>query len=417
MSCRCVVPIEPCGHVHLDPVGGIAGDMFVAALLDARPDLEPALHRALAGSGLPEGCTVGTTSDRRGGVSGRRFEVRAPGAPPSGDLATVLARLERADLEPAIARRAASIYRRLGEAEAAVHGVPVEHVHFHELADWDSYADIVAAAFLIEALGAATWSTGPLPLGSGTVATAHGILPVPAPATVRLLAGLPVLDDGLPGERVTPTGAAILAELAPAPRAPERPVRLLATGHGLGARELAGKPNLLRVLLFGGPIEEVDTAGGERVESIAVLRFEIDDQSAEELAQGLDRLRARPDVLDVCQWPVVGKRGRLATAVQLLCPRPAAEAVARACLVETATSGVRITATERRILAREIVSVSSPAGPIRVKRVRRPDGSASAKAELVDLVAAAPSLPERERLRREVERMALEADRPVEAER
>jgi uncharacterized protein (TIGR00299 family) protein len=380
--------------------------MFVAALCAARPDLEPALQEALAGAGLPEGVRARLVPDRRGGLAGTRFlvEIGRP-APASGELRAILARLEAAALAAPVRRRAAALYRRLGEAEAAVHGVPLERVHFHEIADWDTWADIVAAAALIEALGEFRWSCAPLPLGSGLVATAHGLLPVPAPATLRLLGDLPVHDDGLPGERVTPTGAAILAELAPAARLPDRPLRLLAAGHGLGARELPGRPNLLRALVLAEAAPEC--AGDER---IAVLRFEIDDQPAEDLALGLERLRARADVLDLCQWAVVGKRGRLASAVQVLCPAAAADAVAEACLAETATLGVRIALARRRRLARESLAVEAEGLAVRVKRARRPDGAPTAKAELADLAASGLDLAGRSRLRRRAEERALEED-------
>ncbi|MCX7631649.1 MAG: LarC family nickel insertion protein, partial [Geminicoccaceae bacterium] len=261
------------------------------------------------------------------------FAVAVEEAPPSGTLPAILERIERTALDVPVKRRARSIYRRLGAAEAEAHGIALERVHFHELADWDSYADILAAACAIEALGCASWSVGPLPLGSGSVATAHGALPVPAPATVRLLEGFEVYDDGLPGERITPTGAAILAELAPASRPPGTALRLLATGHGLGSRELPGKPNLLRALLMSAPGASGEHAATQ--DRVAVLRFEVDDQPAEDLALGLARLRERDGVLDVCQWPVLGKAGRLASAVQVLCEPEAAEAVAAACLVET----------------------------------------------------------------------------------
>ncbi len=399
------MPPEAPVHLHLDPLGGVAGDMLVAALVHGRPELEVAVLGQLRRSGLPDRCRIGFRADRRGGIFGLRFSVEVEDAPASGTLREILERIAGSAMDEAVKRRASAIYRRLGEAEAAVHGVPPESVHFHEIADWDSYADIVAAAGAIEALGTATWSVGPLPLGSGTVRTRHGELPVPAPATARLLRGFAVRDDGLPGERVTPTGAAILAELAPAPRPPSRPLRLLAAGHGLGTRDLPGKPNLLRVLVMAaGEAAEAERETGERV---AVLRFEVDDQTAEDLALGLARLRSLNGVLDVCQWPVVGKAGRLASAVQVLCAPGASEAVAEACLAETTTLGVRIETVERRVLARETVVIEAKGRTVRVKRARRPDGSRTAKAELADVGAAGGDAAARARLRREAEATAL----------
>lgn len=399
------MPPEGPAHLHLDPVGGVAGDMFAAALVHGRPELEPAVLGQLRRSGLPDRHRIGFRGDRRGGIFGLRFSVEVENPPASGTLREMLERIAGSAMDEAVKRRASAIYRRLGEAEAAVHGVPPETVHFHEIADWDSYADIVAAASAIEALGPVTWSVGPLPLGSGTVRTQHGELPVPAPATARLLRGFPVQDDGLPGERVTPTGAAILAELAPATRPPSRPLRILAAGHGLGARDLPGKPNLLRVLVMAAvEATETERGAGERV---AVLRFEVDDQTAEDLALGLARLRGLRGVLDVCQWPVVGKAGRLAAAVQVLCDPATSEAVAEACLAETTTLGVRIETVERRVLPRETVVVEAEGRTVRVKRAQRPDGSRTAKAELADVGAAGGDAAARARLRHKAEAGAL----------
>ncbi len=379
--------------------------MFVAALVHGWPELEIAVLGQLRRSGLPERHRIELRGDRRGGIFGLRFVLVVEKATASGTLREILERIAGSAMDEAVKRRASAIYRRLGEAEAAVHGVPPETVHFHEIADWDSYADIVAAASAIEALGRVTWSVGPLPLGSGTVRTLHGELPVPAPATARLLRGFPVRDDGLPGERVTPTGAAILAELAPATRPPSRPLRLLAAGHGLGARELPGKPNVLRMLVMG----EVETAEGDRNagERVAVLRFEVDDQTAEDLALGLARVRSLRGVLDVCQWSVVGKAGRLAAAVQILCDPATSEAVAEACLTETTTLGVRIETVERRVLPRETVVIEAEGRTVRVKRAQRPDGTRTAKAELADVGAAGSDAAARGRLRREAEARAL----------
>ncbi len=318
------MPTDGIAHVHLDPVGGIAGDMFTAALCHARPDLEPGLVAALRGVGLPDDARVGLADDRRGGIAGRRFSVEVEqDGPHSGTFAAIRDRLRASALDVAVRERAIAILTVLAEAEGRIHGVPVDAVHFHELADWDSVADMAAAAWLIEALGRPSWSVASLPLGGGRVRTAHGSLPVPAPATALLLEGLPVHDDGIGGERVTPTGAAILRHLAPRPLVPGRSLRLVATGHGLGRREIQGLPNMLRALLLAEGDAEAVAA-----ERIGVIRFEVDDQTAEDLALGLDRVRALAEVLDVCQWPAIGKRGRLGTAVQVLCRPDALERTA-----------------------------------------------------------------------------------------
>ena len=378
------------GWVHLDPLGGIAGDMFAAALLDAQPALTGELTETIAAAGLPPGVRIARTACREQALTGSRLTVAVPAdAPPSGAFAAIAARLGEAALAPRVKARALDIYRRLAEAEAQVHGVALTEVRLHELADWDSYADIVAAAWLIERLAPAGWSCGALPLGGGRVATAHGTLPVPAPATVLLLRGFELLDDGVEGERVTPTGAAILAHLAPVRRC--RAGRLGAVGNGFGTRRLAGMPNILRALLL---MEAEDAAA----EQVGVLRFEVDDQSPEDLAIGLDRIRALDGVRDVCQWPVLGKKGRLAAAVQVLCEPALIERAARACLAETATIGLRLRVEERRVLARDELTRDGLA----VKRVRRPDGVATTKLAS-DTLATAGTYAARARLRRRVE--------------
>jgi uncharacterized protein (TIGR00299 family) protein len=384
------MPPEPIANIHLDPLGGIAGDMLVACLLDAFPELERPLLAALRAAGLHEGVTFRRVPHRDHGLAGSRLVVDVPQtAAPSGRHGEIARRIAAADLPEGARARALAIYRLLAEAEARVHGVPVEAVHFHELADWDSFGDIVAAAWLIDRLAAESWSCGPLPLGGGRVRGAHGVLPVPAPATALLLEGLSVFDDGIGGERVTPTGAAILRHLQPAAQAGDG--RIARAGMGFGTRLLDGIPNLLRALVIG-------PADGAETERIGVLRFEIDDQTPEDLAIALDRLRALSKVRDVCQWPAIGKKGRLLMAVQVLCAPEAVQEVAAACLAETATIGLRWRLEQREVLPRE----AGEAAKVRVKRVRRPDGHVSVKAEAGD-IAETGGYAERAARRREAE--------------
>ena len=230
---------------------------------------------------------------------------------PHRRFADIRAWIEGSRLDRPVAERAAAIFTLLAEAEAEVHGIAAADVTFHEVGAWDSIADVVCAAWLIDSLKPVSWSSAPLPLGGGRVATAHGVLPVPAPATALLLAGTPVHHDGVGGERVTPTGAAILRYLGPAFDAAGLAGRISRTGHGFGARRLDGMSNVLRALVL-------DTAGGGagrghpwEEETVGVCAFEVDDQTAEDLAVGLERLRAGDGVLDVVQTPVFGKKGRI----------------------------------------------------------------------------------------------------------
>jgi len=397
-------------HLHLDPVGGVAGDMFIAAVLDAFPDLGAGLDTVLCKVGLAPGARGALIAHNDGILSGRRFELNLPAevVPPGSvrllhdhvGLAAIRGAISAMELEAAVAARAVAMFEILAQAEAQVHGVGVDEVEFHEVGALDSIADIVGAAWIIEALGPASWSVGALPLGSGRVHTAHGALPVPAPAVVRLLTGYAFFDDGLAGERVTPTGAAILRHLQCTSSLGMRPGRLSASGMGFGTRRLHGVANVLRVLAF----DMTQTQGAEEV---ALLTFEVDDQTPEDLALGLERLRACDGVLDVVQSPVFGKKGRMAAQVQVLAQPQRREAIVAACFAETATLGVRHQLLARSVLARRETTIAGTDGPaVRVKLARRPDGALSAKAESDD-VRSGGERSGRERLRRASEAAAL----------
>ena len=397
-------------HLHLDPVGGIAGDMFIAALLDAYPELSAGMHGALGKVGLPPGARCALLSHHDGVLSGRRFELSLPAGSATPDdghhhlshvgLAAIRSAIAAMGLDAAVAARAGDIFEILAVAEAEVHGASVDEIEFHEVGALDSIADIVGAACLIEALGPATWSVGALPLGSGRVQTAHGALPLPAPAVVKLLTGFAFFDDGLPGERVTPTGAAILRHLHCASGIGPRLGRLTASGLGFGSRKLPGLANVLRVLAF-------DMADAPATDQVALLAFEVDDQTAEDLALGLERLRACNGVLDVVQSPVFGKKGRMAAQVQVLAQPQQLAAIVAACFAETTTLGVRHQLLARSVLARHETTIAGADGRgVRVKLARRPDGAVSAKAECED-VRSGGERNGREVLRRGSEAAAL----------
>ena len=229
---------------------------------------------------------------------------------------------------------------------------------------------------------------------------AHGLLPVPAPAVVHLLQGLATHDDGIAGERVTPTGAAILAHLAPAQAPAGEPETLVGVGTGFGSRTLPGLSNVLRVLAFA-PV-----APAALQEAVAMLRFEIDDQTPEDLALALDRLRAQPGILDIVQWPVYGKKGRMLAAVQVLAEPDSRDAALDAVFEETTTLGVRWSHVSRSALVRDTAHHGDGLGTVRVKRARRPDGAVTAKAELADLAESAGHAVREER-RRKAESAAL----------
>jgi uncharacterized protein (DUF111 family) len=270
---------------------------------------------------------------------------------------------------------------------------------------------VVGSAWLLEALAPASVSCAPLPVGSGRIATAHGSLPVPAPAAALLLEGLPMIDDGVPGERVTPTGAAILCHLRAGTGLPGGPWRIAGTGIGFGTQRLRGLSNVLRVLAW-----EPAAAVGRADDRVAVLAFEIDDQSPEELALGIDALRATEGVLDVVQLPAFGKKNRFATQVQILARPERLDAVIDRCFGETTTIGLRWRLEARAVLARETVSIATPeGGALNVKLVTRPGGERTAKAEIEVLRQGVDGHATRAGRRRDAEADALRGgqhDRP-----
>jgi len=388
-------------HYHLEPVGGIAGDMFAAAMLDRHRDWQGALAAAIADSALAEGLAVRAATYTDGLLTGHRFLVTEPATEAHGDTrahrqwSEIRELLLRSRLAPPVLRRAIAIFELLARAEAEVHGTPADAVAFHEVGAWDSIADIVAAAWLIERSGATGWSCSSIPLGRGRIEGAHGQLPVPAPATAALLRGFPVFDDGLDGERVTPTGAAILRHLAPDFGPQRAPRVLVGQGYGFGTKRFPGLSNVLRISVFD------DSPRGAGAAPIGVCEFEVDDQTPEDLAVAIDRLRELPGVLDVVQATVLGKKGRVTAQLRVLARLPQIDAVIDRCLIETTTLGVRWFQVNRRTLAREVSEHSVSGAAVRVKRARRPDATITRKAEMDDLAGASGGHVGRERLRHE----------------
>ncbi|HWC24165.1 MAG TPA: LarC family nickel insertion protein [Flexivirga sp.] len=389
-------------HVHLDAVGGMAGDMFAAAMLDAWPEFAPRVQTNVRLAALLPGVSVTTPEHTDGVLTGHRFVVERTAQDAAATdhqhthWAGLRAHLQAGELPEPVLAITLGIFTELARAEAAVHGTTVDDVAFHEVGHWDSIADIVAAATMIDALGADSWSVGPVPLGSGWVETAHGRLPVPTPATTLLLQGFSVYDDGRPGERVTPTGAAMLRFLSPSTSIGGSARALDRTGVGFGARTLRGMSNVVRAISF----LDAGTAAPPLRDAVGVLRFEIDDQTGEDLAIALDQLRATDGVLDVTQTPALGKKGRMVSAIQVLTRPDALDAVSAGCLQQTTTLGVRRSVEDRVVLERRSVVTDSG---IRVKVVRRPDGRSTAKAEADDVAACRDGHRARADIRRTAE--------------
>jgi uncharacterized protein (DUF111 family) len=408
--------------VHLDVVGGIAGDMLIAAMLDALPNMQAkVLGDAIAA--LPPG--VGSPSlieATSGGLRALRFGLAGRGeihpdrgaghsqhdhgdhdhheemsgaqsdhGGSAGSFPEMVARIRSVPLSPGAAGHAVAILSILAEAEASIHRIPIDAVQFHEIADWDSLVDVVAAGSIAAALGSACWTVSALPRGGGLTQTRHGLLPVPAPATASILTGFHWLDDGVSGERVTPTGAAILKHLVGQPRQVYAPGRLQAVGTGAGTRSLPGMANVLRALVFA----EIDPAAQSRV---AVISFEIDDMTGEEIAVAADRLRRVAGVLDLSIGHRRGKKGRSMDAFRLLVRPEAASMAIDRCFSETSTIGLRIREESRVTLSRRNSMTELDGRPVSVKATQRPDGEMTAKAESDDLIG--DSLEARRRMKR-----------------
>jgi hypothetical protein len=394
-------------HIQLDTLGGIAGDMFIAAVLDACPELTADTLAAIDATGIPSSWKISLAEHHDHTLCGKRLAVSVPGDAGHGahePYREIVRRLNDAPLAPRVREKAIAIFDRLAEAEGEVHGVPRDDVTFHEVGAWDSIADIVGAAFLLDALDPVSWSVSAIPLGSGRIATAHGPLPVPAPASAKLLRGFKLIDDGIEGERVTPTGAAILRYLRDTAGAPSnpaaRPMELNRIGTGFGTRVLPGISNVLRILVFD------EAAADRQQDRIGVICFEIDDQTAEDLAVGIDSLRLLDGVLDVLQVSAVGKKGRMVFQVQVLCLQERLDEVIDACFAETTTIGLRWSIIARTKLQREMATIDTAGQSTAVKLVRRPKGRPSAKAD-VESLRTCDGLRERQQRRRDAEQQAL----------
>jgi hypothetical protein len=314
----------------------------------------------------------------------------------AGGFLNMVGRIRTAALADGSAEHAVAILTLIAGVEATIHQIPIEEVHFHEIADWDSLLDVVAAGSIAAALPTARWTVSPLPRGGGLVKTQHGLLPVPAPATAALLTGFAWRDDGVGGERVTPTGAAILRHLVGPDGSgfgdgSSHAGRLVSTGTGAGTRTLPGIPNVLRALVF-----ETESAPAA-LERIMILSFEIDDMTGEEIGVAADRLRTVEGVLDLSIGQVQGKKGRLMQSFRLLVGPDQVDAVIERCFLETSTIGLRVAEERRVVLPRRLDRAEADGIEIGIKTVER-GGGTTTKAESDDL--AADSLAARRRLKR-----------------
>ncbi|HEX8711163.1 MAG TPA: nickel pincer cofactor biosynthesis protein LarC [Terracidiphilus sp.] len=299
---------------------------------------------------------------------------------PHRSLSSILGIIRSAPLAERVKERASRAFRLLGEAEAAIHSIPVEKVHFHEVGAVDTIVDIVCSAAGCEALSVDRWLCSSLNVGSGTVKCAHGTLPVPAPATLSLLGDAPVYAAGEPMERVTPTGAAILRMLD-VQYGPLPALRVQSRGYGAGGRDTPGSPNLLRILVGESTEESSDAAGGE---PIAVIEATIDDSSPQLLSYASDLLLAA-GAWDVFRQAVQMKKGRTGVQLTVLCRPDLVPALRELLFRETTTIGLRWRFENKMALAREFAEVDTQWGKVKMKIARWPSGEvANASPEYED---------------------------------
>jgi len=329
--------------------------MLVGALADAGADQD-----AIVGAvgSLETGASVSFEKVQRCGIAATKYQVQIPEEHKHRHLSHIVKMIEKGELTPRARDNAIAVFRRLGEAEAEVHRIPVEKVHFHEVGAADSIADIVGACVGFDLLGIDAIVCSPVNVGRGTVKTEHGVLPVPAPATARLLENAPVYSRGPDVELTTPTGAAVAVTLAQS-FGVLPPMKVARTGYGAGWHDFPEHPNVLRVIL-GEP------SGADEALAVSVIEANIDDLNPQVLAYAMDRL-LEAGALDVTLQPVVMKKGRPGNLLRVVARPEDREALAQLIFAETTTLGLRVYPAERRVQARTFVEVETRYGKVRMK--------------------------------------------------
>jgi uncharacterized protein (TIGR00299 family) protein len=359
---------------YFDCIAGASGDMILGALLDVGLP-EETLRQRLAALRLDD-FDLRAYRVNKNGFSATKVDVLVAHDVPARRLSDIEAIVLESDLSAAIKEQAIAIFGRLGAVEADIHGATLDRIHLHELGGVDTIIDVVGALVGLAELGIERVFASPLPLGRGFIKGAHGQMPLPAPATVALLEGVPVVGSDLDIELVTPTGAVLLSTLA-AEFGPIPAMRLTATGYGAGGRDLP-IPNVLRLLL-GEQATSADTI----TETLVMLETNIDDFNPEFYDYVMARLFAAK-ALDVFLSPIQMKKNRPATLLRVLCQPADVEALMNILFTETSTLGIRQQMVTRHCLPRSIHTVETPYGPVRVKVARQGEGWTKAAPEYDD---------------------------------
>jgi uncharacterized protein (TIGR00299 family) protein len=357
-------------HAYFDCFSGISGDMTLGALIDlgVKPGwLQDELSR------LPlKGFHLIVTPVVRSGISANLVKVEVDDSKKSRDFKEIKSLLENCPLSDAVKSNSLNIFEKLARAEAGIHNCAPEEVHFHELGGIDAIVDIVGTALCLEKLGIDQITASKLPLGSGFVDCQHGKLPIPAPATIEILKGIPIYGTGAASELVTPTGAAIIASLVDS-FGPLPEMRAKKTGYGAGQRELPDRPNLLRIIT-GTPVgPKTDLKDSVQTDRVIILETCIDDMNPELFGFLMERL-FEDGALDVYWIPVHMKKNRPGTMVQVLCMEDRKDNLIRRLLAETTSLGIRYYHAQRQLLARDQLTITTSLGEIRVKRIKDQQG-------------------------------------------
>jgi len=347
---------------YFDCFSGISGDMTIGALVDAGCNLE-LLRSGLEGLQI-SGWTISAEKVWKNGMSASHVLVVTEHQTKHRSLSAILEIFEKSQLSESVRKRAAAIFRKLGEAEASVHDVAIEKIHFHEVGAVDAIVDIVGACIGFDALGIEKFACSPLNVGGGTAKMAHGILPVPAPATAKLLQGKPTFSNGVQRELVTPTGAAIVSTLCDT-FGPQPQMTVSSIGYGAGSIDLEGQPNVVRIMI--GEAADKVIAGFD--EEISVIEANLDDMNPQIYGYFLEKALAA-GALDVYTTPVQMKKNRPGTLLTLLCKPQDTNSLMSLVFAETTTFGARTYRAQRRTLPRESVSVHTQFGDVRVKLSR-----------------------------------------------
>ncbi|MBI3210015.1 MAG: nickel pincer cofactor biosynthesis protein LarC [Candidatus Solibacter usitatus] len=340
---------------YWDAFSGIAGDMTVAALIDAGAPFDT-LVKGL--DSLQTGAAFQCEKTTRGGLAASIFKVEFQQQHKHRHLPQILRMIEAAAIPDTPKQNAARVFQRLAEAEAQAHNVPIEKVHFHEVGAVDSICDIVGACYALHLLNVDEVLCSAINVGSGTVQTEHGVLPVPAPATAALLTGKPIYSNGPAMELTTPTGAALAVTLA-ASFGPLPPMTIRASGYGAGTKDFPGQANVLRVLIG-------ERASVAEAATVVIIEANIDDCTPQVLGYAMDRLFAA-GALDVTIQPLLMKKNRQGSLLRIIATPETQESLAAIVFAETPTLGLRIYKAERRVQPREFIDVQTPHGTVKMK--------------------------------------------------